>query len=88
MWHPSVSAFTGYRAGHFLAWELPPGSQRTSKLSTLLLKHLVLLCNRGLHSAFLWADGYPVACLSADVAVAREYATLILLQPTRATLAL
>ena len=21
MWHPSVSAFTGYRAGHFPAWE-------------------------------------------------------------------
>ena len=33
VWHPSVSAFTGYRAGRFPAWEQPPGSQRTSKLS-------------------------------------------------------
>ena len=36
VWHPSVSAFTGYRAGHFPAWEQLPGSQRTSKLSLTL----------------------------------------------------
>ena len=35
VWHPSVSALTGYRAGRFPAWEQPPGSQRTSKLSVL-----------------------------------------------------
>ena len=56
--------------------------------STLLLKHLVILCNRGLHSVFLWAVGCPVACLSTDVAVPREFATLILLRPTGATSAL
>ena len=56
--------------------------------STLLLKHLVILCNHGLHSAFLWAVGCPVACLSTNVAVPSEFATLILLQPTGATLAL
>ena len=33
VWHPSVSAFTGYRAGRFPAWEQPPGSQLMSKLS-------------------------------------------------------
>ena len=45
VWHPSVSAFTGYRAGRFPAWEQPPGSQCTSKLSQLstpkTLGHLV-----------------------------------------------
>ena len=33
VWHPSVSALTGYRAGRFPAWEQLPGSQRMSKLS-------------------------------------------------------
>ena len=32
VWHPSVSAFTGYRVGHFPAWEQPPGNLHTSKL--------------------------------------------------------
>ena len=32
MWHPSVSALTGYRAGRFPAWEQPPGNLHTSKL--------------------------------------------------------
>ena len=32
VWHPFVSAFTGYRAGRFPAWEQLPGSQCTSKL--------------------------------------------------------
>ena len=45
VWHPSVSAFTGYRAGHFPAWEQPPGNLHTSNLlllSTLeTLDHLV-----------------------------------------------
>ena len=35
VWHPSFSAFTDYRAGRFPAWEQPPSSQRTSKLSQL-----------------------------------------------------
>ena len=45
VWHPSVSALTGYQAGHFPAWEELPGSQRMSKLSELAapktLGHLV-----------------------------------------------
>ena len=56
--------------------------------STLRLEHLVILGYHGLHSSFLRAVGCPVACLPADVAVSRESATLILLRPTRATLAL
>ena len=56
--------------------------------STLLLKHLVILCNHRLHSAFLRAVGCPVTCLPANLAVPLEYTTLILLRPTRATLAL
>ena len=32
VWHPSVSALTGYRASRFLAWEQPPGNLHTSKL--------------------------------------------------------
>ena len=32
MWHPSVSALTGYRAGRFPAWEQPPGNLHTTKL--------------------------------------------------------
>ena len=56
--------------------------------NSLLLKNLVILYNHGLHSAFLRAIDCPVACLSADVAVPRESATLILLRVTRATLAL
>ena len=44
-WHPSVSAFTGYWAGRFPAWEQPPGNLHTSKLSLLstleTLGHLV-----------------------------------------------
>ena len=35
MWHPWVSALTGYRAGHFPAWEQPPGNLHTSKLLPL-----------------------------------------------------
>ena len=33
VWHPWVSALTGYRAGRFPAWEQPPGNLHTSKLS-------------------------------------------------------
>ena len=33
VWHPLVSALTGYRAGRFPAWEQPPGNLHTSKLS-------------------------------------------------------
>ena len=32
VWHPSVRALTGYRAGRFPAWEQPPGNLHTSKL--------------------------------------------------------
>ena len=32
VWNPSVSAFTGYWAGHFPAWEQPPGNLHTSKI--------------------------------------------------------
>ena len=32
MWDPSVSALTGYQAGHFPAWEQPPGNLHMSKL--------------------------------------------------------
>ena len=63
-------------------------SARLNSRHSLLVKGLVILCNHGLHSAFLRAVGCPVACLSADVAVPRESATLILLRPTRAALAL
>ena len=56
--------------------------------SFLLLKHLVILCNHRLHSAFLWAVRCPMARLAANVAVPGESTTLILLRPTRATLAL
>ena len=63
-------------------------STRLNSRSTLSLKHLVIMCNHGLHSAFLRAVGCPVACLPTNVAVLRESATLILLWPTRATLAL
>ena len=56
--------------------------------STLLLKHLFIVCNHGMHSAFLQAVGCPVARFPADVAVPRESATLILLRATRTTLAL
>ena len=61
---------------------------RLNSSSALLLKRLVILGEHGLHSSFLRAVGCPVACLPADVAVPRESATLILLHPTRATLAL
>ena len=61
---------------------------RLNSHSTLCLKHLVILGNHGLPSSLLRAVGCPVACLPADVAVSRESATLILLRPTRATLAL
>ena len=63
-------------------------STHLNSLHSLLLKHLVILCNHGLHSAFPRAVGCPVACLLADVAVPRESATLILLRVTGATLAL
>ena len=56
--------------------------------SKLLLNHLVILGNHGLHSSLLRAVGCPVACLPANVAVPRESATLTLLRYTRATLAL
>ena len=61
---------------------------RLSSSSSLLLKHLVILCKHCLHSAFLRAVGCPVACLPADVAVPGESTTLILLRPAGATLAL
>ena len=45
VWHPLVSALTGYRAGRFPAWEQPPGNLHTPKLSLLstleTLGHLV-----------------------------------------------
>ena len=45
MWHPSVSAFTGYRAGRFPAWEQPPCNLHMPKLlelsTTKTLGHLV-----------------------------------------------
>ena len=56
--------------------------------STLRLKHLSILGNHGLHSSLLRAVGCPVAWFPTNVAVPRESATLILLRPTRATLAL
>ena len=89
VWHPSVSAFTGSR----LAVSLHGNSHLAASAclnsrSTLRLKHLVFLCNHGLHSSLLRAVGCPVACLPADVAVTRESTTLILLRATRATLAL
>ena len=63
-------------------------SAHLNSRSTLLLKHLVMLGNHGLHSSLLWAVGCPVACLPADVAVSRESTTLILLWATGASLAL
>ena len=56
--------------------------------NSLLLKHLVFLCNHSLHSSLLWAVDCPVARFATNVAVPREPATLILLWLTRATLAL
>ena len=45
VWHPFISALTGYRAGRFPAWEQPPGNLHTTKLSLLstleTLGHLV-----------------------------------------------
>ena len=61
---------------------------RLNSRSTLRLTHLVILGNHGLHSSLLRAVGCPVACLPADVAIPGESTTLILLRPTRATLAL
>ena len=61
---------------------------RLNSRSSLLLKHLVILCKHCLHSAFLWAVRCPMACLAANVAVPRESTTLILLRPAGATLAL
>ena len=61
---------------------------RLNSRSSLRLIHLVILGEHGLNSSFLRAVGCPVACLPADVAVSRESATLILLRPARATLAL
>ena len=63
-------------------------SAHLNSRSTLLPKHLVIMSNHGLHSAFQPAVGCPVACLPANVAVSGESTTLILLRPTRATLAL
>ena len=63
-------------------------SARLNSRNSQLLKHLVILCKHGLHSSLLRAVGCPVACLPANVAVPGESATLILLCPTRATLAL
>ena len=63
-------------------------STRLNSRSTLLLHHLVILCNHGLHSSLLRAVGCPVARLATNVAVPRESATLILLRPIGATLAL
>ena len=56
--------------------------------SSLLLKHLVILGNHGLHYSLLRAVGCPVACFPANVAVPRESTTLILLRATGASLAL
>ena len=89
MWHPSVSALTGYRAGRFPAWEQPPGNLHTSKLfllSTLeTLGHLVqswlALC---LSVGSLLPYGPPCRKCSSF----RRIYYLILLRPTRATLAL
>ena len=61
---------------------------RLNSRSTLRLDHLVILGYHGLNSSFLQAVGCPVACLAANVAVSGESTTLILLRPTRATLAL
>ena len=62
-------------------------SARLNSLYSLLLKHLVIMCNHGLHSAFLRAVRCPMAHLAANVAVPGESTTLVLLCPTRATLA-
>ena len=63
-------------------------STRLNSQHLLRVKHLVFMCNHGLHSSFLG----PVCCLVArfatHIAVTRESATLILLQPTGTTLAL
>ena len=61
---------------------------RLNSRSSLLLKHLVILCKHCLHSAFLWAVRCPLARLAANVAVPGESTTLILLRPARATLTL
>ena len=89
VWHPFVSGslVTG------LAVSLHGNSRlatctRLNSRSSLRLIHLVILGYHGLNSSFLRAVGCPVACLPADVAVSRESATLILLRPTRAALAL
>ena len=63
-------------------------STRLNFCHTLHLIHLVFLCNHGLHSPFLRAVCCPMARLATDVAVPRDSATVILLQPTRASLAL
>ena len=89
VWHPFVSALTvtGLAVSLHGNSRLATCTHLNSR-SSLLLKHLVILCKHRLHSSFLWAVGCPVACLPADVAVPRESTTLILLRPTRATLAL
>ena len=63
-------------------------SAHLNSLHSLLLKHLVIMCNHGLHSAFLWAVCCPMARLATNVAVPRESTTLIVLQRTGTTLAL
>ena len=63
-------------------------SARLNSCNSQLLKHLVILCNHGLHSSLLRAVGCPMACLAANVAAPGESTTLIPLRPTRATLAL
>ena len=63
-------------------------SARPKSRSSLLLKHLVILGNRGLHSSLLRAVGCPMACRPTNVAVPGESTTLILLRVTGAILAL
>ena len=63
-------------------------SARLNSCHALRLKHLVLLCNYDLQSAFLVVVCCTMARLTTNVAVRRESTTLILLRANGASLAL
>ena len=58
MWHPWVSALTGYRAGHFPAWEQPPGNLHTPKLSLHFMSGTLGHLGKSLPALFLFAGSW------------------------------
>ena len=89
VWHPFVSAFTGYRAGRFPAWEQPPGNLHMSKLFLHTMSGTLGHLRLSWPALFPFAGSWlPCGLPSRNVAVSRESTTLILLRATGTSLAL